>query len=531
MKKLILFSFVALFGVSCDPEYVPSGFGELEGNLYLQNESKPLQGFGIRLSGSITDFTDSKGYFHFSEVPEGVQTFEILQLLEPIYSGKVGIQSDRLTNVAIILESIKEELPDFTVVDVGSDVSGWDYWVVGKEEYFYIEEENFKPKSVLFHSFKTGKDCAVEFNSQGLPHFIFADDYIFVFDNFNGKKVDVGILLPSGEFKIAREVENDFVWLSSLKSTTLSRAELIRWTGRVIGAIPCVTTAAAAIVTGGFAIPLAIWICGNYFVSMANNFFEDANVKNGFTEFVDKYHLGSTLYKCFANPDPASCIVSLANSGLGAYADYIEERDKKEEQLEKLLRSLENKVDLKSVILQPGLEGKDAWVYLFEGGSNCETFYDHSGNDSVLYMIWDQASIGCSKHIYRSFIQFSMSKIPVNATVAYAKLEVYGTATINQSNSVPEVGIYELNTSWNEFTTEWIDDYYTEFITSVYFTDVGIYSWYSFDVTSVVQEWVSGEKINYGFKLTAHKKTVYAQICSSDHPQPTKRPKLTIYYY
>jgi len=246
---------------------------------------------------------------------------------------------------------------------------------------------------------------------------------------------------------------------------------------------------------------------------------------------MDSYLIASTMYKCSGIPDLSSCFTNLANKALNKYADYIEELDKRKEQLEKLLLSLENNVDLKSITLQPGLEGKDAWVSLSVIGSNCETYYDHSGNDSVLYMIWDQASIGCSKNISNSFIQFSMSKIPVNATVAYAKLEVYGTATINQSNSIPEVGIYELNTSWNELTTEWIDDYYTKFITSVYFTNVGIYFWYFFDVTSVVQDWVSGEKINYGFELTAYQKTVYAKICSSDNSNSTKRPKLTVYYY
>jgi hypothetical protein len=196
-----------------------------------------------------------------------------------------------------------------------------------------------------------------------------------------------------------------------------------------------------------------------------------------------------------------------------------------------LLLALKEDVILKSITLQPGLEGKDSWVSLSVIGSNCEKFYEHSGNDSILNMIWDQANIGCSKNLSKSFIQFSMDRIPLNATIAYAKLEVYGTATINKPNSVPEIGIYELNTSWNELTTEWIDDYYTEFITSVYFTEVGVHSWYFFDVTSVIQDWVSGEKINYGFELTAHKEKVYAQICSSEHPKSTKRPKLTIYYY
>jgi hypothetical protein len=60
MKKLVLFSLVTLFAVSCEPEYVPSGFGKLDGNLYLKNESNPLKGFGIRLPGYMTVFTNSE---------------------------------------------------------------------------------------------------------------------------------------------------------------------------------------------------------------------------------------------------------------------------------------------------------------------------------------------------------------------------------------------------------------------------------------------------------------------------------------
>jgi len=146
-------------------------------------------------------------------------------------------------------------------------------------------------------------------------------------------------------------------------------------------------------------------------------------------------------------------------------------------------------------------------------------------------MSLEDAEIGCFNQTYKSLIQFSMSSIPVNATVVYAKLEVYGSATINYSNSVPVVGLYEVQTYWNELTTEWIDGYYTEFITSVYFTEFSLNSWYSFDVTSIVRNWVSGEKINYGLLLSPYRNTVYAQICSSDHPKSDKRPKLTIYYY
>lgn len=329
MKKFAFLSFWILFTVSCEPPPPPpSGFGELEGYTYLQNENNPIQGLGIRVSGNMLTFTDINGYFGFAEIAEGNHSLEVLYLMNSIYSTNVDVYSDKITTVKITLQQVKKDLPDFTVVDI-SDESAWDYWVVGKEEYFYIDEENSLPKSVFYHSFKNNKDYGITFDSKGLPSKVITDHFIFLFDNFNGNKVDLGIISPSGEIQIVREIQTDFTWPTSPKSPQ-SKADVIRWTGRILGAIPCVTTGAAAFVTGGFAIPLALWTCGNYFLSMANNFFDDANVENGFTRFADNYHLVSTVYICAANPDPASCLLSLAFKGLDAYADYVEEMEEKE---------------------------------------------------------------------------------------------------------------------------------------------------------------------------------------------------------
>jgi hypothetical protein len=66
---------------------------------------------------------------------------------------------------------------------------------------------------------------------------------------------------------------------------------------------------------------------------MADNFFDDANVENGFTKFVDDYKLTSTAYTCTTNPDLSSCLIALAQRGLSSYADYVEEMDEKEDVL------------------------------------------------------------------------------------------------------------------------------------------------------------------------------------------------------
>ncbi len=328
----MFFSFWILFIVSCEPIEKPSsGFGELDGKVYIKNESNPVQGLGVCVSGNILDFTDSKGYFYLSKVPEGVQPLEVLYQMDVIYSTRVGIQSDKKTTVAIFLSAIKKDLPNFTAVDISNE-SEWDYWVVGKEEYFYIDEENSMPKSVFYHSFKNGKNYGITFDSKGLPSRVISGGFIFLFDNFNGNRVDVGLIFPSGEIRIAREVKTDFVWPTSTKSSQ-SKADVIRWTGRILGAIPCVTSGVTAFLSAGVTIPIALWTCGNYFLSMANNFFDDANVENGFTEFVDNYKLTMTVYNCTVNVDPTSCVIALATKGLNSYADYIEEMEMREDEI------------------------------------------------------------------------------------------------------------------------------------------------------------------------------------------------------
>jgi hypothetical protein len=222
-----------------------------------------------------------------------------------------------------------KELQYFTVVDISKD-SGWDYWVLGKEEYFYIDAENNLPVFVFFHSFTKRKDYVISFNDQGLPKKVTTDHLILLFDNFNNNKVDLGIISPDNKVQIIREVKTDFIWSNSSKS----RADIIRWTSRVLGAIPCVTYGASALVAGGTIVPLdvlALWECGNYFLSMADNFFDDAHVQNGFTDMVSSYNFLRTNYTCPL--DITSCLIGLANTGLDSYADYLEEIDQREELL------------------------------------------------------------------------------------------------------------------------------------------------------------------------------------------------------
>lgn len=231
-----------------------------------------------------------------------------------------------LTLVGCKKKDSKPELPDLTVVDISME-SDWDYWVVGKADYYYIKAENSKPKTVLFHSSEANKDYSIFFTADGKPDKVAVDGYIFVFRNFKGTKVDVGIINPKGEIEILRQLESGCDWSTlSLKSATLDPqwSDVIRWTGRVVGAVPCILSIAATGSTIGIATGIMLWTCGNYILKLSGDIMKNEyNVHNGITDFVDFYSITSLTTNC-QSPDPTFCIAGLAAKGLSLTADELE---------------------------------------------------------------------------------------------------------------------------------------------------------------------------------------------------------------
>ena len=297
MKKFVFFLIWILSIVSCEPLKDEPRLGIVQGYTYIGSTNETLPGLTAKLPGYNDQTTDAKGYFKFEDVIEGDYILSIYQASKLLTSESINVKADNITTVRFPFEyevPPQKDLPDFTPVDISKESTPtWDFFVAGKEEYFYISVENSLPRYVLYHS-QSGKDYAVSFNSKGLPSRVASpDSLILLLDNFNADKVDLGILSPDGNSQIIREVKtkDDFVW-PTLSKSSLSRADLIRWTGRVIGAIPCVASAAVAVAGSGLIVPadaLALLTCGNYFLKLADGFFDDANVENGFTKFVAKY--------------------------------------------------------------------------------------------------------------------------------------------------------------------------------------------------------------------------------------------------
>jgi hypothetical protein len=528
MKKFVFILIWILSTVSCEKpnEKESKGFGKLDGYSYIIDKTHPASGYGVNLPGYGVQIIDPKGHFEFSQVFEGNYTLSVTDNAGHFYKKDVEIQKNKTTSVEVILPDTRKDLSDFIPIDLSKEfIHTWDYQVVGKEEYFYFNVKNSLPELAFYHSAKTGKNYGITFNDKGLPKRVITDHFIFFFDHFNGNKVDLAVLSPSGESQIVREIKTDFTWPTSPKSSQSTRADIIRWTGRVIGAIPCITTGAAAFLTGGAAIPLTLWTCGNYFLKTADNFFDDAGVENGFTKFFDDYKLASTSYTCIE--DAASCLTGLAQNALARYADYIDEMDLKEAYVTKIEQLLANNVPLKTVTIQPGSEGKDSSVKLWSF-DDCKEYYEHSGNDSLVMVVYDHWGI-CSKDFRNMLIQFPLSQIPLNATVSSAKLEIYGLAVMN-SSAAPTISLLKIKSSWEENVVEWIDESKLELIGEVDFTNQGLNSWYSWDVTSAVRSWISGAN-NFGFAISSYENSVYAIIHSGDHPNAKTRPKLIISYY
>src|SRR3989344_3095562 len=142
----------------------------------------------------------------------------------------------------------------------------------------------------------------------------------------------------------------------------------------------------------------------------------------------------------------------------------------------------------------------------------------------------------------RGFIKFDLSQIPNNSIINSATLEVYGDPSSNYyTTSSLEVKCKEVLSSWSESTITWNNQPSlgnTLGSVTVNYNGLPISeadaSWMSFGITTLVQQWISGQKQNYGISLTTDSSpvTYYCEdfIYTSDHSISSKRPKLTITY-
>jgi hypothetical protein len=176
-----------------------------------------------------------------------------------------------------------------------------------------------------------------------------------------------------------------------------------------------------------------------------------------------------------------------------------------------------------TIILQPGIEGKDSDVMESLPGNNY-------GSLSKMYI----GSTTLNKK-YRTYLQFDLSTVPGNARIVNANLKPYQYSSIGTGSFT--VGLYQVTSDWGEDTITWnnqpTSSSEVEASCTLYAVSTGWRTWYSMD--DLVKGWLDGSISNYGMLLKSTDETSHTMIAtfwSSDYTTDiSKCPKLEIYYY
>jgi hypothetical protein len=182
--------------------------------------------------------------------------------------------------------------------------------------------------------------------------------------------------------------------------------------------------------------------------------------------------------------------------------------------------------DATVITLQPGPSGKDTWIWDEE---------DFSHGDWSELRTNQTSSI--AQHI---LIEFDLSSITDVGTVNSATLELYRYAAYFTGNPLA-IGAYQITSPWVESV-----NYSSRPSWSATAEDSTVVSgtsgtWYSWDLTSLTQDWFDGAAMNHGVAIMDSGTGWYQRFASSDSPlgpapygpaPPSAqfRPKFTIDY-
>ncbi len=202
-------------------------------------------------------------------------------------------------------------------------------------------------------------------------------------------------------------------------------------------------------------------------------------------------------------------------------------------------------LSLKTLTLQPGASGQDAYV-VYVNGDESSGDGNYNSQPELASIVW---TIGGTPVYERSFIKFTnLSVIPANAKIGKATLYLSGiTSSFNhpQGNSVypgspylpdyPDNSCYvqQVTANWDESTITWNNQPETD-TTGRAVIPSSTTQWdqsATVDVTSLVRKMVKLQK-NYGFSIVQTNEDVYRsqQFAVSEDPLTSKRPKLVIKY-
>lgn len=182
-------------------------------------------------------------------------------------------------------------------------------------------------------------------------------------------------------------------------------------------------------------------------------------------------------------------------------------------------------------VLQPNADaGTDAVVWSLEPIVNYGDFIELRAMDWT----WDG-----EQGTHRSFFQFNLGNIPVNAEICYAYLSLYHNDTTssqyNSSLSGPNTSVLSrVITPWSENLVTWDTQPSITMTNSVTIPEsVLLYEdMLDIDVTAMVADMIADPMNSFGFSLRLETEEFYRRrvFATSDNPDSTRHPKLELCY-
>lgn len=177
--------------------------------------------------------------------------------------------------------------------------------------------------------------------------------------------------------------------------------------------------------------------------------------------------------------------------------------------------------------------GKDAFVH----GLPSEANNNYGSNDQFCIASWSFSGILGN---IRSLVEFPLGQIPANATIISASLSLYAInhntgfgyhSTLSGSN---DSWIERITGAWDESTVTWNNQPQTttQNRVSMPASTSQQQDFLNIDVTQLVVDMYTNPTMSHGFMIKLKTENYYRRLnfCSSDHPNESKWPELSVTY-